>query len=157
MSPPSTSDHAGVVAPAPVFFGIAVVAGFVLERLVPTSLLSFRYATATGLALIAASVTLVAFAVPPLVQARTAFDARRPTTSIVTSGAFRVSRNPTYLSLALLQLGLAFSFQSLWLVVTAAAAIAVTHWGVVLPEERYLERKFGEEYRAYAAKVRRWL
>lgn len=151
------TDNAGVLAPAPAFFGAAVAVGFFLEWLLPTSLLSFPYGIAVGLTFIAVSVALVLFAVLPLVKARTAFDARKPTISIVTSGAFRISRNPTYLSLALLQVGLAFSFQALWVIITAVAAVAVTHWGVVLREERYLERKFGEEYRRYAASVRRWL
>ena len=120
-------------------------------------MLLFQYAAAIGVALVAASVALVLFAVLPLRRARTAFDARKATTSFVTSGSFRFSRNPTYLSLALLQVGLGFSFHSLWVIITAMAAVAVTHWGVVLREERYLDRKFGEEYRRYVASVRRWL
>ena len=151
------TDNAGVLAPAPVFFGVAVATGFLLEWLFPTSLLTFPYSAAVGLFLIAASVILVVFAVLPLVRARTAFDARKPTTSVVTEGAFGFSRNPTYVSLAALQVGLAFLSQSLWVIITTVAAVAITHWGVVLREERYLERKFGQEYRSYAARVRRWL
>lgn len=151
------TDNAGVLAPAPVFFGAAVAIGFLLEWLFPTWLLTFSYSAAVGFFLIAASVVLVVFAVLPLVRARTAFDARRPTTSIVTGGAFSFSRNPTYLALAALQVGLGLLSQSLWIIITAVAAVAITHWGVVLREERYLERKFGKEYRSYAARVRRWL
>ena len=151
------TDNAEVLAPAPVFFGVAVAAGFLLEWLFPTSLLTFSYSATVGFFLIAASVVLVVFAVLPLKKARTAFDARRPTTSIVTTGAFCFSRNPTYVSLAVLQVGLGLLSQSLWVIITAVAAVAITHWGVVLREERYLERKFGQEYRSYAARVRRWL
>ena len=151
------TDNAEVLAPAPVFFGVAVAAGFLLEWLFPTSLLTFSYSASVGFILIAASVVLVVFAVLPLKRARTAFDARRPTTSIVTTGAFGFSRNPTYVSLAVLQVGLGLLSQSLWVIITAVAAVAITHWGVVLREERYLERKFGQEYRSYAARVRRWL
>jgi protein-S-isoprenylcysteine O-methyltransferase Ste14 len=157
MSEATSSDNAGVLAPAPVFFIVAIVVGFVLERFVPTSLLAFPYALAVGLFLIIVSVAFVLAAVVPLSRARTTFDARKPTTSIVTTGAFKFSRNPTYVSLALLQLGLAFVFQSVWLIVTGVVAVAFTHWGVVLREERYLEGKFGEEYRRYAMRVRRWL
>lgn len=157
MKTSDVTDHAGVLAPAPVFFGAAIASGFLLEWLLPTSLLTFANATAVGFALIAISVALVLFAVIPLVNAHTAFYARKPTTSIVTSSAFRISRNPTYLALALLQVGLAFSFHALWVIITVVPAIAITHWGVVLREERYLERKFGEEYPRYATSVRRWL
>lgn len=150
-------DNAGVLAPAPVFFGVAIAAGLVLQWFFPRSDLAFPFATAIGLALVAASMVLVFFAVLPLIQAGTTFDAGKPTTSIVTSGAFRVSRNPTYLSLALLQVGLALAFHLSWVLVTAFAAVVGTHRGVVLREERYLERKFGAQYREYSARVRRWL
>ena len=151
------TDNAAVLAPAPVFFGAAVATGFSLEWLFPTSLLKHPYSATLGLILIAAALILVLFAVLSLVKARTAFDARKPTTSLVTTGIFGFSRNPTYLSLACLQVGLGFLSQSLWVIVTAVAAVAITHWGVILREERYLERKFGEEYRNYVARVRRWL
>lgn len=157
MSPFAAADNAGVLAPAPVFFGVAIAVGYGLEWLLPMSLLSFPYAAALGALLIAVSVALVLFAVVPLSRAQTAFDARKPTTQIVTAGAYRFSRNPVYLSLALLQTGLAFASHSVWLLLTAAAAIAITHWGVILREEHYLEGKFGAEYRRYAARVRRWL
>ena len=151
------NDHAGVLAPAPVFFGLAIAAGYLLEWIFPTRLLSFPYAFVIGAYLIAGSIALVLFAVVPLSRARTAFDARKPTTALVTTGAFRISRNPTYLSLTLLLIGLALVFRSVWLLATAAVAVAITHWGIVLREERYLEAKFGDEYRRYATKVRRWL
>ena len=157
MSPSTAADSAGVLAPAPVFFGVAVAVGYGIEWFLPTSLLSFPYAAVLGGFLIAVSVALVLFAVVPLLRAHTAFDARKPTTRIVTTGAYKVSRNPVYLALALLQAGLAFASHPLWLLLTAAVAVAITHWGIILREERYLEGKFGDEYRSYAANVRRWL
>lgn len=150
-------DNANVVAPAPVFFVSAVAVGFALEYAFPSALLSFKYSAALGIAFIATAVVLVLSAVVHLVRAKTAFDARKSTTTIVTAGAFGISRNPTYLSLALLQVGLALLFQSIWVLVAVVAAVAATHWGVVLREERYLEQKFGAEYMRYSAKVRRWL
>lgn len=153
----STSDNANVLAPAPVFFVAALAVGFGLEYAFPSALLSFSYSTVLGIASIAISIALIVSAVVHLVRAKTAFDARKSTTTIVTAGAFRISRNPTYLSLALLQVGLALLFQSVWVLVTVVPAVAITHWSVVLREERYLEQKFGAEYERYSAKVRRWL
>ncbi len=77
--------------------------------------------------------------------------------TVVTDGAFRYSRNPTYLSLTLLYVGVALVLNSLWVLMMVVPAVAVTHWGVVLREERYLESKFGEEYRRYTQRVRRWI
>lgn len=90
-------------------------------------------------------------------QAHTAFDARKSTTKIVTTGAFRLSRNPTYLSLTLLLIGIAFIISSLWVLLSVVPAAVATQWGVILREERYLKEKFGEGYSSYASKVRRWL
>lgn len=157
MTQATTTDNAGVLAPAPVFFGIAIAAGYLLEWLCPTILLSFPYATALGVSLIIVSIALVLLAVVPLTRAQTAFDASKPTTRIVTTGAFKISRNPTYLSLALLQLGFAFASHSVWLLVTVLPAVAITRWGVIFREERCLEAKLGDDYRRYAANVRRWL
>ncbi|WP_255215234.1 MULTISPECIES: methyltransferase family protein [Paraburkholderia] len=81
----------------------------------------------------------------------------RPTTAIVSKGPFRYSRNPIYLAFSLLQLGMAFSINSLWLLVTLVPAVALMSLVVIPREERYLERRFPSEYLAYKASVRRWL
>lgn len=110
-----------------------------------------------GLTFIAVAIVIAVSAFKALAQAHTAFDARKSTTQIVTTGAFRFSRNPTYLSLTLLLIGIAFAISSLWVLVSVVPAVVATQWGVVLREERYLKVKFGEDYRSYASKVRRWL
>jgi protein-S-isoprenylcysteine O-methyltransferase Ste14 len=80
----------------------------------------------------------------------------QPTTAIVTEGPYRFTRNPIYLSLAVLYAGLAVMANALWSLLLLAVMLII-HYAVILPEERYLEQKFGEEYRSYKAKVRRWL
>jgi protein-S-isoprenylcysteine O-methyltransferase Ste14 len=153
----SNAESAGVVAPAPVFFVIATLVGTGLEWLKPSALLAQPYALVVGASLIAVSIILVASVLAQMARARTPFDARKPTSALITSGVFRVSRNPTYLSLVLLQAGLAVAFQSLWLLFLVLPAAAATHWGVILREERYLQKKFGSGYSQYASSVRRWL
>jgi protein-S-isoprenylcysteine O-methyltransferase Ste14 len=80
-----------------------------------------------------------------------------PTTAIVASGPFRFSRNPLYLALTLLYLGLTLAFNTWWGIVVLIPVLIIMHRGVVLREERYLEQKFGETYRHYRSKVRRYL
>jgi protein-S-isoprenylcysteine O-methyltransferase Ste14 len=83
--------------------------------------------------------------------------ARKPTTTIVRTGPYRFSRNPIYVAFSLFHLGLALWVDSAWLLATLLGAVALVH-GVVIPrEERYLERRFGAEYLAYKASVRRWV
>ncbi len=81
----------------------------------------------------------------------------RPSTAIVTSGPFRYSRNPLYLALTLLYLGLTLAFNTWWGIVVLLPLVVVMDRGVVLGEERYLEQKFGESYRRYRSEVRRYL
>jgi protein-S-isoprenylcysteine O-methyltransferase Ste14 len=90
-------------------------------------------------------------------RARTSVNPYRPTTVLLTEGPFRVSRNPMYLGMAVQYVGLALLFNSLWAMVLLPLALVIVHLSVIKREERYLERKFGEEYRAYKAKVRRWI
>ena len=80
-----------------------------------------------------------------------------PTTTIVRTGPYRLSRNPIYLSFILLLLGLAVWFSDLWLLVTVAPAAGFIALVVIPREERFLERNFHDQYSSYKATVRRWL
>lgn len=91
-------------------------------------------------------------------RAGTTISVDRPTTAIVASGPYRYSRNPLYVALTLLYLGLgAAALNTLWALVLLPPLLVVIQRGVIEREERYLERKFGEEYRRYKRRVRRWL
>jgi len=81
----------------------------------------------------------------------------KPTTALVTEGPFRYSRNPIYLALTLLYVGVALLINALWILLLVVPAVLVLRYGVIAREEAYLTRKFGEAYRQYMAQVRRWL
>lgn len=82
---------------------------------------------------------------------------KAPTTTLITAGLYQYSRNPMYLGAALIHLGVGISTGSIWVLVTCILAITMVHFLAILPEEAYLDRKFGAEYRTYQASVRRWL
>lgn len=81
----------------------------------------------------------------------------KPTPRIVNRGPFRISRNPMYLQMLLICLGVAVIFMNGWLLALTPLCGWVLQQFAILPEEAYLERKFGETYRAYKRRVRRWL
>jgi protein-S-isoprenylcysteine O-methyltransferase Ste14 len=81
----------------------------------------------------------------------------RPATALITEGPFRFTRNPLYLSLALLYLGIALGLGVLWPIVLLPALMLLVQQLVVLREEAYLESRFGDAYRTYRKRVRRWL
>jgi protein-S-isoprenylcysteine O-methyltransferase Ste14 len=80
-----------------------------------------------------------------------------PSPSLVLQGAYRFTRNPMYVGMTLIQIGIGVILDNLWIVVGAALALVVVHYTAVLREEAYLDEKFGDDYRAYKKKVRRWL
>ncbi len=81
----------------------------------------------------------------------------KPTNSLVTSGPFRFSRNPIYLALTLAYIGLSLVFNSYWPLPFLPLVLVIMHFGVIRREETYLEELFGQDYRDYRARVRRWL
>jgi len=81
----------------------------------------------------------------------------KPTPSIIPHGPYAFSRNPMYLSLVLLSFGFAVLLANVWILLLAIVSAWVLYRFAILPEEAYLERKFGEPYRSYRQRVRRWL
>lgn len=81
----------------------------------------------------------------------------RPATTLVTIGPYAFSRNPMYVARTCLYLGLGLLMNALCVLVAVVPLLVVMHYGVIKPEERYLEAKFGEAYRQYRSHVRRWL
>src|SRR5262249_401305 len=90
-------------------------------------------------------------------NAGTQVETYKPTTTIVASGPYRFTRNPIYLGMVLGLIGLAIAFDSLWILATLVPFYLVIRYGVVAPEEAYLERKFGDVYLGYKSPVPRWL
>jgi len=153
-------DRSGAIVRPPLLYLGALAVGIAAEYVAPTSGFAFLASQARpwiGAALFAAGLTIVAGAFRLFSRAGTSIPVDKPTTAIVTSGPYRFSRNPIYIALTAAYLGLAVAVDSLWAVVLLAAVLAVMRYGVIAREEAYLERKFGAEYRAYKARVRRWL
>jgi protein-S-isoprenylcysteine O-methyltransferase Ste14 len=80
----------------------------------------------------------------------------KPTLALVTTGVFRYLRNPMYVGMTFMVIGLAIALASDWMLVALIPAAMIVHYGVILREERYLERKFGEPYRLFQASVPRY-
>jgi protein-S-isoprenylcysteine O-methyltransferase Ste14 len=96
-------------------------------------------------------------AIRQLREAGTPVPGNKPTTALVRTGPYRFTRNPIYLALSLLHLGVAAWVGSWWLLVTLVVSFTLVAAVVVPREERYLEKRFGPTYLEYRASVRRWL
>jgi protein-S-isoprenylcysteine O-methyltransferase Ste14 len=152
-------DTAGVIAPPPLIALAALLIGIALQFFAPSSTLGVipdwvRYFLAALLILMGGGLAW---------QGRREFGSAgtpvqpwRATQALVTNGVFAHVRNPMYSGMALLLVGIALLIANDWLVLTTIVCMLVIHFGVVLREERYLEVKFGEPYRAYKAHVPRY-
>lgn len=90
-------------------------------------------------------------------RAKTSPKPWKPTTALVTDGPYRLTRNPMDLGFSLLDLGISFWVNSAWPVVCLPLILVVMQRAVIAREEAYLETLFGDEYRDYRRRVRRWL
>ena len=146
----------GVVRP-PLLYLSSLVTGSMIQFAVPLPFVPRVLAAPLGAPLVVVAVVLFSYAVKEFRAAGTPVPARKPTTVIVRTGPYRLSRNPIYLAFSLLQLGIAIWVNSLWLIATLVAAVALIHYVVIPREERYLEGRFGAAYLNYKVSVRRWL
>lgn len=152
-----TPRNAGVIAPPPLIFAGGLAAGLALQRLLRAPTMRHPAVRVTGMALCVCSVLLGSAAAWRMRRADTALNPASPTTTIVTDGPYRYTRNPIYVSFVLLYVGIA-AIRGSWLpLVVLPGVLAVMVRGVIEREERYLEQLFGTAYTRYRATVPRWL
>jgi len=153
-------DNAGVIAPPPLIALAAVLLGLALDWLLPayvlTVLLCFWERVVIAVILIGAGAALAIPALRGFRSAGTHVEPWKASTVLVTGGIFGRLRNPMYVGLTLLLAGLSIFLTSDWMLVMTIVFMPVIHFGVVKREERYLEAKFGDAYRAYKANVPRY-
>ncbi len=150
-------DHAGVAFHPPLLLLASLALGFLLTWFAPLPLLTLPASGRIGPAIVVLSFALFMWAVATMLRGRASIPTNTPTDAIVTGGPYRLSRNPIYLSMILLQVGVGIWTASLWFFILAAVCVALLTSGVILREERYLTRKFGDAYLSYRSRVRRWI
>src|SRR3954469_17460713 len=144
-----SEDTAGVVAPPPLIFVAGLVVGFALEALLPGVDLPAVVQWGVGGLLVLAGLGLLLSFHTAFSRRGTAVEPWKPTTAIVTTGPYRFTRNPAYVGMALVYIGIALMSDAVWVLVPLPFVLAVVDRGVITREERYLERKFGREYLDY--------
>ncbi len=151
------SDNPGVIAFPPALYAGTLAIGLGLSFVFPVSFLPrFISLPIAALAMIGAG-WLSTSAFRTMTRAQTGIDPAKPTTAIVSDGAFRISRNPLYLSLTLFYISISLLLHALWALLLLLPLLIIVQIGVIQREERYLEDKFGDEYLRYKNQVRRWI
>ena len=155
-----SADRAQTAFEPPLLILAALAVSFGLSRLAPLPLWPAalaRLGELTGVAMILASIVVMTWGALAMLRGGSSLPVNRPTARLVIRGPYRWSRNPLYTGMVLLLVGIGFARDSWWFLVIAAVTALLLRWGVILREEAYLEGKFGDEYRHYKTRVRRWL
>ena len=154
---PAEEDHPGVPIAPPLLFVLPIVASLALEWLVPTSFVPGALRWILGALIFVAGIALTGGGFVTQKRAGTDPIPSNPSTRIVAHGLYRLTRNPMYLGFALATLGLAILVDSAWMLLVVPIGLILTDRIIIAREERYLARKFGEEYLNYKRRVRRWI
>ena len=154
------TETAGVITRPPLLFFAAFLVGLVSDRLLPlpfavpeTDLVHWVISGS----LILIGLALAAAGIRNFSRAGTPVRSIKPTRKLVTTGIHGWTRNPIYLGMLLIYGGIGVAARSPWILILTLPLAFTIRYGVVAREESYLERRFGDAYREYKARVRRWL
>lgn len=150
-------QSSGIQFPPPFLYVGVFLLGLLLDELVPVAPLPRSLSRLLAALLLLPGFGLLLWSLWLFLKARTSPLPMRPTTALVFSGPYRWTRNPMYLAMLLVYLGLALSFDVFWVLVLTPVVLSLVVRLVIRREEEYLETKFGDEYRQYKTQVRRWI
>jgi protein-S-isoprenylcysteine O-methyltransferase Ste14 len=150
-------DNPGIKVPPPLIYLLALLLGLLLDRRAHVPFLPRGVARITGWLLIGGGVLLAGWFRKTMRDADAPVRTDRPVPRLTTDGPFRYTRNPAYVSLAMIYAGIGALRNALWPILLLPLVLWVIQREVIGREERYLERTFGEEYLSYKRRVRRWV
>ena len=150
-------DNPNVVVLPPLLYTGTIVISLLLHWFKPWYLTHSWPVRLVGIGLIVGAAVLGIWGERTLKRGGTNVNPMQPTLAIVSNGPYRFTRNPLYLALVGLYLGITLAVGRAWPLVFLIPVLLVTHYGIIKREERYLAGKFGEPYLEYSKRVRRWI
>jgi protein-S-isoprenylcysteine O-methyltransferase Ste14 len=157
---PRDAATASVMTRPPLIYLACLLLGLALDRVLPLPLALpgaalMQWMAGGGLILI--GVAIMVAGIRNFSRAATPVPSNQPVRALVTAGIHGWSRNPIYVGMFLVYAGIGIAARSPWILILALPLALILHYAVVAREEAYLERRFGDAYRDYKARVRRWL
>ena len=146
-----------IFIPPPLYYAAGLALGMAINAVVALPLGGRRATTVAGAVVAALGLALTFAGVAAVIRHRTTIVPHHPVATLLTGGAYRLSRNPMYTGLAIAYLGLALLLRSWWPLALWPLVIGAVRQLVIRPEEQYLTQRFGQTYTDYQSHVRRWL
>jgi protein-S-isoprenylcysteine O-methyltransferase Ste14 len=155
-----SDSHSGVpnvkIIP-PLVYLAGVVIGIVISIWIPTKIAPNSLAWTLGGILLICGAVLAGSAILKFKNVGTPVRPDRAANTLVVVGPYRITRNPMYLGLALVYVGIALADQSVWALILLPVVLRIIQRRAIEPEEAFLERRFGADYIRYKENVRRWI
>ena len=152
-------DNPGVYIPPPLFYVVLFLAALFLQKEIPINPVLFRGQgmKILGIIFIVISLFFLISSLRQFFQSKNTLVTMKPAFSLQTNGIYQITRNPMYLGLAIVYLGLSCLIGNWWNIILLPFLFLLVQQYIIKKEENYLGRRFGKEYAAYKDKVRRWL
>jgi protein-S-isoprenylcysteine O-methyltransferase Ste14 len=150
-------DHAGVKIPPPFFLFSVILMMWVLDRFVYSlSWTPNPFSRIGGTMFVAIGSLLLFTSVYFFSKNKVSIEPWKPTAQLLNGGLYRFSRNPIYLGFIFIHLGIGILIQTLWMIPSGFVLYLILRYYAIAKEERYLQRRFGDDYLHYQNKIRRW-
>lgn len=150
-------NHAEVVTQAEYILLASIMLGFVINYFVPIRILPKVIHIPLGIIILIAAIRILVLCVDRFQKAKTSISPYKPVKSLIMKGPYKQSRHPMYFGRALGQLGIGVLFGNIWILLMLIPGLIFIWYGVIVPEEKYLEQRFGKKYLDYKRSVRCWI
>jgi protein-S-isoprenylcysteine O-methyltransferase Ste14 len=152
-------DSPGIQFPPPLLYAAVFFGGIFLQKILPIRSLFFdaRIVRIVAILLFLVALFFSVRSMSQFVRTKNTIIPNKAAQSLQTTGIYHLSRNPMYFSLGMFYLGLTCLFGNWWNIILVPLLVVMVQEFVIKQEEKYLTRKFGEEFNQYKQKVRRWL
>ena len=152
-------DHPGIYVPPPIVYVLTFLAAVFIQKKVPIddSLFHLQLTKIAGVGLLIIALFFLFRSLRQFFQSKNTLVTIMPARSLQTNGIYAITRNPMYIGLAIVYLGISCLIGNWWNIILFPLLLLVIQEYMIKREEKYLERRFGQVYLDYKSKVRRWL
>ena len=158
-NPTDTSKGPGVYIPPPLFYVLIFIAGMFIQKKIPldNALFQLQIIKVAGIFFLMIALFFSFRSLRQFLLSKNTLIPIKPASSLQTTGIYRISRNPMYVGLAIIYLGLTCLIGNWWNFILFPVLFLIVQEYIIKREEKYLKLEFGEQYEEYKKKVRRWL